>query len=81
MVLERLVKDMDEKVNHGSAYSNIVGQKGSLATLLEEPRGFIDEDEARLLIDLLRRALAYNPLERPSAAKIARHPWFSYQKD
>lgn len=37
----------------------------------------IDDDEAAVVCKLIREMLAYDPAERPSAADLLKHPWFS----
>jgi serine/threonine protein kinase len=36
----------------------------------------IGEEEERLVLDLLRHVLRYEPEERPSAEDLLKHPWF-----
>lgn len=37
----------------------------------------IDEEEATVICQLIRRILAYDPAERPSAEELLKHPWFA----
>ncbi|KAF2847505.1 kinase-like protein [Plenodomus tracheiphilus IPT5] len=37
----------------------------------------IDEEESRVLVALMRRILEYDPLVRPTAEDLLKHPWFA----
>ncbi|KAF9701433.1 hypothetical protein EKO04_000677 [Ascochyta lentis] len=37
----------------------------------------IDDEEAAVICQLIREILVYDPAERPSAAELLKHPWFS----
>ncbi|KAJ4363765.1 hypothetical protein N0V95_000959 [Ascochyta clinopodiicola] len=37
----------------------------------------IDDEEAAVICQLIRDILVYDPAERPSAAELLKHPWFS----
>jgi len=37
----------------------------------------IDEDEAAIVVPLMRRILEYDPAQRPTAEELLKHPWFS----
>ncbi|KAI9795105.1 MAG: hypothetical protein M1816_000127 [Peltula sp. TS41687] len=37
----------------------------------------MDDEEAAVVFSLMRKALAYDPDERPTASELLQHPWFS----
>jgi serine/threonine protein kinase len=37
----------------------------------------IDEEEAAIVVPLMRRILEYDPVQRPTAEELLKHPWFS----
>jgi serine/threonine protein kinase len=49
---------------------------GTLSAAPRTPRADIDQ-----FVDLLRLMLKLNPLERPSAEEVLKHPWFADQKE
>lgn len=54
-----------------------INRFGSLETRFGEQKSDeMADDEARLVMDLLRSVLRYEPGERPSAEQVLRHTWF-----
>ena len=51
---------------------------GPLETLFEKykPKD-MDSDEAKVVTDLIRQILQYEPAKRPTAAQLLEHPWFN----
>lgn len=37
----------------------------------------IGDEEAAILVPLMRRILEYDPAQRPTAEELLKHPWFS----
>jgi serine/threonine protein kinase len=46
------------------------------SSLMKNKPDTIDENEARVITDLIRRILRYDPAERPSAADLLAEEWF-----
>ena len=68
----------------GEPFNSLVGgtkieliESPSLETRFQEEKSSeLNENEEKIVLDLLRSALSYEPEKRPSAKEMLCHPWF-----